>query len=123
MESDASSTHSSTSVQKKPSPVYPIAVHSHSYPAPSARLVHVARGSQSAVPAAHSSRSSQLTPSPVYPAGHAQAKEPARSVQWAASKQLCAPVAHSSIYTGRWAESGFGCGGRVRVWVRGQSQE
>ena len=39
----------------------------------------------------------QVTPSPVYPGGHVHVNEPAESVQYAASKQLCVPAVHSLI--------------------------
>ena len=46
---------------------------------------------------AHSSTSTHVTPSPVKPEGQVQLNEPARLTQPEATKQLCAPVAHSSI--------------------------
>ena len=59
--------HSSTSVQKIPSPHQPAVEHVHSYPGVETapiRLVHVARALQPCVPSEHSSTSVQLTPSP-----------------------------------------------------------
>jgi len=78
------SAHSSTSVQKKPLPQYPVRLHSQVYPsvpiAPT-RLVHVASALHPCAPVLHSSMSLQVTPSPVKPGGHEHSHEPAVSTQ------------------------------------------